>query len=167
VARASCACFTGGTAGPLCQTAPLPEFPPFIYKWREITKDHTEGEISVADCGCGLRLRIAVADCAFGKNHGSGREREPKVGLDTEPRAIENVWKLRVAAVPPDLRCWPCPTGRCPLIISGLRPRLGRSPRFHQVLPEGHSPSAHRAAKPQTAFSHRSTDLIRLRHVCR
>ena len=36
---------------------------------------------------------------------------------------------------------------------SGLRPALGRSPSVKSEFPEGHSPSAHRAAQPQTVLT--------------
>src|SRR5436305_11434298 len=55
------------------------------------------------------------------------------------------------AALPPDVRRRLCPAREsASSLASGLRPDLGRSPKYMvQALTEGQRPSAHLAAKPQ------------------
>src|SRR6267142_6109868 len=71
--------------------------------------------------------------------------------------------QLPVSAMPPDVRWWLCPTGREHPDIPGLRPVWGGA-QMPSGLPEGHSPSAHRAAKPQQRFHVVSAIWVRIVH---
>ena len=86
---------------------------------------------------------------------------EPNGGIRRHVGPRRSASSLIIRALPSDVRWRLCPTVHASLRSRGLRPQTlgGIAPGFVGSIPEGHRPSAHRAAKPREIMAKPPTSI--------